>query len=104
MQTIYQIPLQPTPQTFKATLVGVIYQLTLTYQNTNEGGWCLDIADSNGNPLVQGIPLVTGCNLLGQYEYLGIGGGLWVQTTNDPDAVPTFENLGVGSMLYFVTN
>ncbi len=42
-----------------------------------------------------------GTNLLEQYDYLGLGGVLWCQTTDDPDAVPTFGNLGVGSHLYW---
>ncbi|WP_165667904.1 phage baseplate plug family protein [Metapseudomonas otitidis] len=43
--------------------------------------------------------LVTGCDLLAPYEHLGLGGVLWVQTTADPDAVPTFDNLGDGAKM-----
>lgn len=101
---IFEIPLQVgTPQTFPITLSGVQYELTLIYRNVSQGGWFLDIADQNSNPIVQGIPLVTGVNLLEQYDYLGFGGELWVQTSSDPDAVPTFENLGEDGLLYWVT-
>ena len=55
------------------------------------------------NLLVSGIPLVTGVNLLEQYAHLGFGGGLYVQTTSNPDEVPTFTNLGVDGLLYWVT-
>jgi hypothetical protein len=100
----YKIPLQPgVPQTFAATLDGVTYTLTLLYRNDPSGGWVLDIADANGNPILGGIPLVTGVNLLEQYAHLGFVGGLYVQTTSDPDAVPTFENLGSDALLYWVT-
>lgn len=68
-----------------------------------EGGWVLQIADQSGNVLVSGIPLVTGANLLAQYAHLGFSGGLYVQTTNNPDAVPTFSNLGSDALLYWVT-
>jgi hypothetical protein len=68
---------------------------------TNAGSWVLDIADDIGNPILSGIPLVTGANLLSQYGYLGFGGGLYVMTTSDPDAVPTFENLGDDGLLYW---
>lgn len=104
MASYFTIPLQPQPQTFSITLGGVSYNLTFKYQNVDMGGWCLDIADQNSVPIVQGIPLVTGANLLAQYAYLGFTGTLWVQTQSDPDAVPTFENLGTDGQVYYVTN
>ncbi|MDR3488822.1 MAG: hypothetical protein P4M05_28455 [Bradyrhizobium sp.] len=99
--TIYEIPLSPNPQTMSITLAGVVYQLRFHYANVREGGWLLDISDNLGNPLVCGIPLVTGVDLLAQYAYLGIGGVLFVKSDGDPDAVPTFDDLGVTSHLYF---
>lgn len=104
MTTIYQIPLQQNPQQFTISLGGVSYQLTLQYRNVDQGGWTVDIADALGNPILSGVPLVTGTNLLAQYDYLNFGGALWVQTSSDPDAVPTFENLGEDGNLYWVTN
>lgn len=104
MPNFYTIPLSATPQTFKITLGGIDYRLTLTYVNCDQGGWLLDIADANANPMVSGIPLVTGVNLLAQYPHLGFGGRLWVQTTQNPDAVPTFDNLGTDALLYWVTS
>lgn len=98
----FEIPLSPNPQTFTISLSGVDYRLTVQWRNAEGAGWILDIADTSANPIIQGIPLVTGVNLLEQFEYL-ISGVLWVQTTADPDAVPTFDNLGVGSHLYWYT-
>lgn len=104
MSTIYLIPLQEgIPQQTTVTIVGVSYELTLQYRDIDQGGWVLDIADDQGNPLLSGIPLVTGANLLGQYDYMGFGFGLYVQTTSNPDAVPTFDNLGGDAALYAVT-
>jgi len=103
MSTIFEIPLDVgTPQQFVITLSQVDYLLTLRYRNVSEGGWTLDIADTSGNSIIEGIPLVTGCDLLEQYRHLGFAGALRVQTTNDPDAVPTFENLGAAGKLYWV--
>ncbi|MCA7953849.1 hypothetical protein LGM43_26630 [Burkholderia seminalis] len=102
MANIYEIPFSADSQVFKVSLAGVIYQLTVQWQNAI-GQWLLDIADANDNPLVSGLPLVTGVDLLGQYGYLGFDGGLWVQGADDPDDLPTYDNLGVGSHLYFVT-
>jgi len=103
MANIFTIPLTADPQSFKITLSGVDYRMTLTYKNTDQGGWVLDIADASAAPIVSGIPLVTGADLLAQYGHFGFGGQLWVQTTQNPDAVPTFDNLGTDAILYWVT-
>lgn len=104
MATYLEIPLTPDPQKFTITLSGIDYQLQVQYREAGGAGWILDISDSTGNPLVNGIPLVTGVDLLGQYGYLGFGGRLWVQGANDPDDAPTFDDLGVGSKVYWVTD
>jgi hypothetical protein len=103
MASVYEIPLTAQAQTFSVSLAGVEYTITLAWRDADEGGWFLDLADAAGNVIVSGIPLVTGADLLGQYRYLGIGGGLQVQSDGDPDAVPTYTNLGATSHLYFVT-
>jgi hypothetical protein len=101
--TAYEIPLSAKPQTFSIALGGVTYKMTLRW-NVPAAAWMLDIADATGNPMVGSIPLVTGVNLLGQYAYLGFAGQLVVQTDHDPDAVPTFDNIGTTGHLYFVTS
>jgi hypothetical protein len=101
--TAYEIPLSAKPQTFSIALGGVTYKMTLRW-NVPAAAWMLDIADATGNPMVGSIPLVTGVDLLGQYAHLGFIGQLVVQTDHDPDAVPTFDNLGTTGHLYFVTS
>ncbi len=102
---IYTIPLVAgTPQTFPISLGGTPYTLAFRYRNTVEGGWIMDIADAGGNAILNGVPMVTGANLLAQYAHLGFQGGLFVQTTTDPDAVPTFGNIGTDALLYWVTS
>jgi hypothetical protein len=98
------VPLTPEPQRFFIALAGKKYRLLLRYRSAVEGGWILDIADDQDVPLVQGIALVTGTDLLGPYAYLGLGGSLVTETDGDIDAVPTVENLGLASKLYFVTD
>jgi hypothetical protein len=102
---VFEIPLTPMPQTFYISLSGTQYQLVFNYRNVSMGGWVMDINDPLGNPLVCGIPLVTGANLLGQYGYLDFAGGMMVLSDGDWDAVPTFANLGLvgGSHLYWVS-
>jgi hypothetical protein len=108
MATIYvlTIPQPGTPQSFVVSLGGIKYTFTVRYRNLAEAGWILDIGDSGNNPIINGIPLVTGANLLAQYAYLNIGGGggLYVYNPSDPDAVPAFDDLGNVTQLYWVTN
>jgi hypothetical protein len=96
---VFEVPLNGQPQTLQITLGSVAYQLTVQWRNAT--GWVLDIATVTGTPILQGVPLVTGSDLLAQYRYLGLGGSLFVSTDADPDAVPTYTNLGTASHLYF---
>lgn len=100
--TPLEIPLIPsTAQTFTVTLVGVTYTMTVTWC-APAACWMLDIADQNAVLIVSGIPMITGADLLSAYGYLGIGGQLFVQSDFDVNAVPTFDNLGLTSHLYFI--
>lgn len=98
------LPLTNIPQSFEITLAGVDYTMTVKWNDSFEGGWVFDLSDVNTNlPVVSNVPFITGANLLSGLDYLGIGGELWVYTDGDETAVPTLENLGVESNLYFVT-
>lgn len=101
--TPYLVPLTNAQQKFSIALAGVVYNMTLKW-NTIGNTWLLDIADQANNPLVSGIALVTGCDLIGQYKHLGIGGSLIAQTDFSVNAPPTYQNLGSNSNLYFVTS
>jgi hypothetical protein len=70
---------------------------------TQEGMWILDIGDGDGNPLVCGIPLVVGIDLLWQYEYLKFPGMLFVASDAGDEKPPSFTNLGWTTHLYFMT-
>lgn len=104
MSTPYLVPLSGIPETFAITLGGVSYTFTVQYRNDpgGNGGWVLDIGDASNDPIISGIPLVTGADLLEQYGYLSFSGALYVQTAQDPDATPTFTNLGTDCNLYWV--
>lgn len=103
MTTPREVPLHPFNQRFTISLAGVEYTV-LAYWSQAAGCWVLDLYDSTGEAaLLCGTPLVTGSDLLEQFEYLGLGGQLVVQTDHDVGAVPTFENLGTTGHLYFVS-
>ena len=104
MSTALEIPLSPNPQYFQISIGNTNYNYNLNlWWNNITGCWVLDIADEESNPILYGIPLVTGADLLEQYDYLGFGGQLIAQTDFDITAPPTFSNLGDTGHLYFVT-
>jgi hypothetical protein len=101
MTTPYEIPLIAANQRFRVTLVGVTYSMLVRWC-APAACWILDISDTSDVPIVSGIPLVTGADLLESYKTLGIGGQLVVQTDFNTDAVPTYKNLGEQGRLYFL--
>ncbi len=102
---LYEIPLTPEPQSFGISLAGRELRLAVRWAESTcpdaPGGWLLDIYDAPDDlaPLVLGIPLVAGCDLLRPYAYLGIGGGLYLSG----DMPPTLDNLGEDVLLLFET-
>ena len=99
-----EIPLTANPQSFETLLSGARVRITLTWRNKGGSGWVMDLDNGDGDRLISGIPLVTGCNLLEQYQHIGIPGELWVVTVSGGKAfdVPTYANLGTGSKLVYV--
>lgn len=97
----YVIPLIPANQEFDISLAGVSYHLKIKW-NAFSNSWVLDIETDQQLPIVGGIPLVTGCDLLEQYGYLGFGGAMVVQSTNNPDLVPDYNALGSTGNLFFI--
>ena len=116
MTTVYQLPLSPQTQKMRVDIGGTLYTLRLRW-NPISACWIVDLTDENDAPLINGsgaglgltgIPLVTGTDLMGQFRYLGIGGGTpWTAMTigpgHSPDEVPTRDNLGTDGNVYFET-
>lgn len=101
-RTAYEIPLTPgTPQRCTLSLGGNPYALAVRW-NPVSSRWVVDLNDAAGNPVVSGVPLVAGADLLTPVAYLGIGGALYAQNDNDPNAPPTYSDLGSTSHVYFV--
>ncbi|WON76305.1 phage baseplate plug protein [Serratia sp. UGAL515B_01] len=95
-----EIALTAENQRFRITLGSVEYRMTLLWRDN--AGWILDIASSTGTAIVNGIPLVTGTNLLQPYRHLGLNGALVVASDVDIYATPTKDNLGRAGHLYFI--
>jgi hypothetical protein len=96
------VPLTTDPnQSFTITLpidsinitlgLGIRYNLVANY-------WVMSVSDSDGNLLIDSLPLVTGeypaSDILGQYEYLGIGSAFVVNVSNIDEDLPTDTTLG----------
>jgi hypothetical protein len=99
--TAYEIPLAPQAQSFSVSLANVTYQLLVKWCGP-ASSYTLDISDQGGAPIVTGLPLVTGRNLLEPFGNLGLGGALYVQSDGDTWAVPQYADLGVTGRLYWV--
>lgn len=97
---VTEIPLSSGNQTFQVSLGSTTYMLRIIWRDV--AGWIMDVQDSSGAPLLCGVPLITGVNLLEQYPELGINGALTVDISKGEPEYPTATNLGAGSRLYFV--
>lgn len=103
--TVFLVPVLNIPQVFSIALAGKEYNMTCRWNDAPDGGWCLSFSDAITNEvLVTNIPLITGADCLEGLEYLGFQGQLYVYTDGDEFAVPTLDNLGVESNLYFQTD
>ena len=101
--SVFLIPFLPSqPQVLQVSIGGVTYTMKVRFC-TPAQCWMLDLSDVSGNPIIQGIPLITGTDLLSQYAYLDLGFSLLVQTNNDANAVPTFANFGTLGNVYVLT-
>lgn len=98
--TINEIPLTADNQRFFIQLGGRQLAFTLLWRDS---GWIMDIADEDGSSLLNGVPLVTGVNLLAPYRHIGLNGELWVVSDDACQPYPTSTNLGTGSHLWHVS-
>lgn len=102
MTTTSEIPLKATPQSLGVVLSGKSYRMKVKW-NWIEECWVVDLADSAGRPLASGLAMVTGADMLGQLGHLGFVGQMFPSSDQDPDAVPTFTNLGTTGHLFYRT-
>ncbi len=106
MTTAYTLPIQNSVnQSFAVTFPdGTLYNLRLIYGFDPLNAWILDISDASGNPIVCGIAVVTGTDLLAPYVYLGFKCGIFAATEGDILMPPTWWNLEITGQIYIATN
>ena len=100
------VPLSPSQQSVTAQLQVDGASLTLTlsiHWSEMAGYWVMTILDSQGNLLLDSIPLVTGwypaANLLAQYGYLHIGSAYVLNLGVTESDYPGNTDLGAGFIL-----
>lgn len=103
------IPLTTDPNdTFSSTIPvngeNKTFYFSLRY-NDEAGYWVMDLSDVNKTPIVSSIPLITGINILEQYEYLHIGKAYIIKTDDSLLAdKPDTTNLGTVFQLAWTDN
>jgi len=98
---ISEIPLSPDNQQFNIAIAGENYAVRVLWRDN--AGWILDLLNNREEPVIPGIPLVTGADLMEQYQYLALGFSLYVICDDETQDYPTKTDLGSGSHLYIVT-
>lgn len=97
---VQEIPLSADNQHFAISIDGVMYNMNILWRGTF---WVLDLQDSGGAPLILGIPLVAGTNLLEQYNHMQLDFAMVVECDNPQQEYPTQYDLGATSHLYLIT-
>ncbi|MFC3768356.1 phage baseplate plug protein [Paenibacillus sp. GCM10012303] len=102
------VPLTPNAnQSFTCTLPvdgkNITLGFTVRYNTVGEY-WFMSVSDMKTNAvLLDAVPLVTGeypaADILGQYEYLGIGSAAIVPTSSLATEIPDDTNLGTEYVL-----
>jgi hypothetical protein len=101
---VFEVALTGIQENFSITLADKTYRFMIRGQDAlpDHNARHLDNADRDGKPIISGLPLLAGHDLLGQHAYLEFRGRLAAQTDgSEPTANPTLSNLGTGSHLYF---
>lgn len=97
----YLFPITPQQnQSYAININGAQYNVALLFVDAPDAagdqmvGWELNLYDQDMNTIVLGIALVTGENLLGQYDYKGFNFSLFCYTAGSPSVPPTWATLG----------
>jgi len=102
--TTWAFPLLPQAQEMQIQLGAVEYTVRFGWGATTDGGWFIDLSDVDGNPILMGLPLTAGENVLQQFDYLGIPGEIRVQTDGNVLVEPTYANLGSNGQVLFISS
>lgn len=99
---ILEIPLNPYPELFQIEINGTPFYLR-THWNVAMQRWTIDVGLGENDWLIRNLALVSGVDLLEQYEHLGLGFELRLWVDGNIEGEATFENLGNEARLLVVT-
>lgn len=97
---IQEIPLTADNQQFSINIAGATWCVGINWRDLY---WIMDLQNDRGEPVISGIPLVTGADLLAQYGYMRLGFKLVVVCDDSTQDYPTKTDLGGRSHLLVST-
>lgn len=97
---IEEIPLTADNQQFSIILADNSWRISLIWR---EIYWIMDLQNERAEPVIGGIPLVTGTDLLAPFVWMGLGFQLWVVCGDAAQDYPSKTDLGDRSHLMVVT-
>lgn len=97
---IQEIPLTADNQHFSILIGGTTWRISIIWRDLY---WIMNIQNGRSEPVISGIPLVTGADLLAQYAHMGIGFKLVVVCDENTQDYPTKNDLGGRSHLLVST-
>lgn len=97
---IQEIPLTADNQQFSINIAGSTWRISINWRDVY---WIMDLQNDRAEPVISGIPLVTGADLLAQYAYMRLGFKLVVVCDDSAQDYPTKTDLGSRSHLLVST-
>lgn len=96
------IPLEKlSSQEFRMPLENTFYRWRVRW-NSRTKYFSFDLYDDDSNPLLLGVPMLKGANLLNAFQDIPIG-GLFMITTDEEEGEATLENIGESVNLVHLT-
>ncbi len=92
-ENMYVIPLSTGAQQFTIKLGENALQIRLVWREAQGGGWFMDLSDTDGTPVLSGLALRCGHDLLEEHVHLGLG-KLTVSLDGKSDSDPVYEDMG----------
>ena len=92
---ISYLGLNPGNHVFTTVLGDNTFEMRVLYRDADFGGWYLDMINTISNVGIYGIPIISGVDVLAQFQHLNWG---HLRFDFDPKIgnVPTFDEMGNG--------
>jgi hypothetical protein len=99
---VVELPFTARPQRVTMYL-GTYEFLIRLYWCKPAGCWVIDFSDVDNNLIAAGIPLVTGADLIEQFQYTPLRGGRMIVMSTDrpPETIPGWGDLGITGHVYW---